>query len=166
MKTLTLVRHAKSSWNDPLLADFDRPLNKRGLRDAPFMAELLSAEVKTVDHLVSSPARRAAVTAGFFAAAIGWPAERIVYDDRIYAAGTAALLYLIQEFDDRHRHVLLVGHNPAITEISSVLAGHSLGNVPTCGVVRIVFEVEQWAAIGPDSGRLAAYEYPKKHRDD
>jgi phosphohistidine phosphatase len=165
MKTLTLVRHAKSSWKDPHLPDFDRPLNQRGLRDAPFMAGLLAPELKNVDRLVSSPAKRALATAGFFAAAIGWPPERIIHDQRIYEATTPALLYLIQGFDDRLRHILLIGHNPGITEISSVLADHPFGNVPTCGVVQIAFDTERWAAIGIKPGRLIIYEYPKKHRN-
>lgn len=160
-KHLTLVRHAKSSWKDPALPDFERPLNKRGQRDAPAMAERMAGLEPRPDWLVSSPARRARETAEIVAAGIGYAAADISYDPRIYESSARGLIELIRGFDDAYAHVVLFGHNPAITELAEILTERPFENVPTCGVVRVRFGIESWALADTERGDLIAFEHPK-----
>jgi phosphohistidine phosphatase len=164
MKTLILIRHAKSSWDDPDLDDRDRPLNGRGKRDAPLMGAVLRKRGLSPDRIISSPARRALKTAKLIAALIDFPASQIAVDDRIYLAAAQTLLDVIQELPDEPNQVMLFGHNPGFTELVSVLTGTGVGNVPTCGVVSIEFAVDSWAAVSPAAGRLKFFDYPKQHR--
>jgi len=114
MKQLTLIRHAKSSWSDPSLGDFDRPLNARGLEDAPRMGAYLKANgCPPVDQIVSSPALRARTTAKLIAEKLGMTNELIVLEPCIYEATLHRLFKLIGALDDAHPHVMLFGHNIA-----------------------------------------------------
>ncbi len=162
MKTLTLLRHAKSSWDHPELADIDRPLNKRGKRDAPIMGERLARAGISPELILTSPARRARKTASRVARALGYPADRIVVDPRIYAAAPAELMALIRGLDDRWSDVMLVGHNPTLTELANELTAADIDNVPTAGVVRIRFPVPSWSDIRPGAGELTLFDYPKR----
>lgn len=110
MKTLVLVRHAKSSWKDPGLADRDRPLNPRGRRDAPEMGRRLAAR-GTPDRIVTSPALRAATTAAVIAEAVGYPEREIVEDERLYGAGSEEILEVIRGIEDRFERVFLLGQH-------------------------------------------------------
>lgn len=161
MKRLTLVRHAKSSWKDRSLRDFDRPLNKRGKHDAPMMGERLAKAKVKPDLIVSSPAQRALKTARVIADAIGYPRKQISEQKSIYEASHAALLELVQRFDDTFQHVMLFGHNPAFTYLANSLIREHIENVPTCGIVCIDFDVSSWADIGSDKGQLVFFDYPK-----
>ena len=131
VKTLVLLRHAKSSWKDASLPDRDRPLNDRGLRDAPRIGGALAELVGTPDLVVSSPAARALATARIVAEAVGFPLEAIDVDERIYGATPAELLKVIRGLDDERNHVILVGHNPGFTELVNALSGPRIDNVPT-----------------------------------
>jgi phosphohistidine phosphatase len=162
MKLLTLVRHAKSSWKDPVLPDFERPLNKRGLRDAPAMGERMAGFAPGPDWIVSSPARRARETAEIIADRIGYPRGKIAFDPRIYESSARGLIELIRGFDDARRHVMLFGHNPALTELVEILTGRPFENVPTCGVVRVRFGIESWALVDAERADLVAFEQPKE----
>ncbi|MBM4201161.1 MAG: histidine phosphatase family protein [Gammaproteobacteria bacterium] len=164
MKNLILIRHAKSSWDDPDLDDRDRPLNDRGERDAPLMGAVLKARALAPDQLLSSPARRAFKTAKLIASAIGFPVDGITIDQRIYLANTGVLLDLIQQLPDRSNQIVMFGHNPGFTDLVNLLTDAGLGNVPTCGVASIEFTVDSWAAISPGAGRLGFFDYPKRHR--
>lgn len=146
MKTLYLVRHAKASRDDPSLADRDRPLNKRGLHDAPAMAKRLAKPA--IDLIVSSPALRALTTAQLFADELGHARPSIVIDERVYASTANALLVLIQELDDGIDGVMLFGHNPEFSELVGRLAGKAI-DMPTCAVARLRFDVASWADVGP-----------------
>jgi phosphohistidine phosphatase len=162
MKRLTLVRHAKSSWKDPDLADIDRPLAKRGKKDAPAMGERLAARVPIPEIILSSPARRARRTAKPIARKLGLPEERLILEAKIYEAEPAVLLEIVRGIDERWEHALLVGHNPGLTELANLLADCRIDNIPTCGVVRLDLAVGDWKEIGPGSGTLVFFDYPKK----
>ncbi|MBO9345442.1 MAG: histidine phosphatase family protein [Chloroflexi bacterium] len=146
MKILYLIRHAKSSWDDPTLADHDRPLNERGKRDAPKMGERLAQRGVKADLIISSSAVRALTTAQTIAEKIGYDQARIVADRRLYGAQVSALLYLIQELDDQHARVMLFGHNPEFTDLARFF-GCEIDELPTCAVVEMTFEVDHWSEV-------------------
>ena len=148
-KTLTIVRHAKSSWDDPVLADFDRPLNPRGLRDAPRMGARLAKTGITPDRLVSSPANRALATAKIIAAALGLETRVIVPDERLYLASADMILRIVQEQPDEVSSLMLFGHNPGMTDLVHRLGDCPLANLPTGACVTFRVEVDRWAATGP-----------------
>jgi len=162
MKRLTLVRHAKSSWKDPELADFDRPLSKRGKQDAPLMAERLMAMDPQPELLVSSPARRAKKTARLIAHELKLSDERLIFKMEIYAAEPESLLEVVRGLDDCWEHVLLVGHNPGLTDLGNLLADCGIANIPTCGMLCLDFDVANWMNVGARAGTLVFYDYPKK----
>ena len=164
MKRLTLIRHAKSSWSEAGLADFDRPLNERGQRDAPRMGKRLRKHGLSPDLMVSSPAKRALTTAQTIAQAIAYPNDTIYKLDAIYEASLATLLNVVRQLDDSHSDVVLFGHNPGITVLANFLAGAHIDNVPTCGVVTIELAVDSWSNVERDCGQLLNFDYPKKHK--
>ena len=156
------MRHAKSSWDDFFLSDFDRPLNERGKIAAPLMAKILKEKSLMPDLFLSSPANRAKTTAKIIADGIGFGAENIHYHDSIYESSEFNLLMLIKGLDETVKHCMLVGHNPALTSIINKLSDLTLPNLPTAGVVSIQFDAS-WADITPYSGKALFYEYPKKY---
>jgi phosphohistidine phosphatase len=160
VKTLTLIRHAKSSWKKPL-PDRLRPLNKRGKREAPMMGERLAKREIEPDLIISSPATRALVTAEAIAREIGYPEEDIHADERLYGASSFELLEIIQELDNHLDHVMLFGHNPGLTDLVNDL-GCDIDNIPTCGVVKLEFDTDSWAHIGDIEPTCADFDYPKK----
>ncbi len=156
-KTLYIARHAKSSWDDMSLSDFERPLNKRGKRDAPFMAALLKDKGIKPDLILSSPARRAKTTAKYYHEALG---GELRFDERIYEASAMSLLYLIQEAFEKVDTLMLVGHNPGLTALNNMLSNKSIYNIPTAGVVGIIFKEE----VALHKGKQLFFEYPKKYQ--
>lgn len=164
-RELVLIRHAKSSRDDPALDDFDRPLSARGKRDAPEMGERLRVRGCIPDLLLSSPAKRAWKTARRIAAALGYPKGKVSLDARLYLLGAEDLGSLVREIPDESKRVFLVGHNPDITEFAAWLSGENLGNIPTCGVVALRMNVAAWSAIGANTGTLLFFEHPKKRPD-
>lgn len=161
MKTLILVRHAKSSWKHPDLEDFDRPLNKRGSKDAPKMGRRLAKAGILPDLIISSPARRAYNTAMIIAVEIGYDKE-IQKDKTIYEAATSDLLEVIRAIDDKYKVVMMIGHNPAFTSLSYYLTRHSVTNIPTAGVFTIDFSKDSWADVSQGSGKFISFDYPKR----
>jgi len=135
MKILYLVRHAKSSWNHPELSDIERPLNKRGKRDAPFIGNLLKEKSVKPDILISSPAVRARKTASVIAEIIGYPKSKIFIDENIYEASSTELINIIHGFDDKYDSVMMFGHNPGLTMVNNYLTDSFIDNIPTCAVV-------------------------------
>ena len=164
MKRLYLVRHAKSSWDCPGLEDFDRPLNKRGMRDAPGMGEYLAEQGISPRIIVSSPARRAYATAISLASAMQIPSSRIVENGRIYTATVPALAGIIQAWEDSWEAVMMVGHNPGIADTASMLAGEDVGRVPTCTVIELNLDVSRWSHVKPGCGDLIAKIVPSMIR--
>lgn len=161
MKTLTLLRHAKSSWDHPGLTDSERPLNKRGERNAPRMGKRLATQHIRPQIIVSSPAVRALTTAKVIASALGCQASDIITDERIFHAYSDQLLDVIQNSDASLHHVMLVGHNPGLTDLVEQLAHAGISNIPTCGVVVLGFSVDRWRDVGNGTGELLLFDYPK-----
>ncbi len=164
-KRVYLLRHAKSSWKDPLLEDFERPLNKRGKHDAPLLGKRLLSSHVLPDLVVSSPAKRAAATAKIIAKEIGYPKKQIVYESAIYEADAATLLALLHRLENNVQQVLVCGHNPGLTMLAEYLGGILIENIPTCGIVCIDFAVDVWQEIGEGQGTLVFFDYPKKDDD-
>ena len=162
MKTLYLVRHAKSSWKYPQLTDFDRPLNKRGQRDAPEMGRRLKDREVVPDLLLASPANRALTTCHEIARKIGYPQQDIQTNENIYHAGTGTLLRIVQKVPDSYQSLMLFGHNPGFTDFANELAGTEIWNIPTCGIFACTFSVTRWSDIDFGKGRMVFYDYPKK----
>ncbi len=163
MKTLYLVRHAKSSWDNPNLTDIERPLNARGLRDAPFMAKLLKDKGVRPDVILSSPAVRALTTAKFFAKELGYDESKIETRDLIYDRGAKQILYMIAELDDGIESAMLFGHNPDLSALAHFYCEFPNGNLPTAAVVCVDFDVKSWAETLEKKGTLRFYENPKKY---
>lgn len=165
MKRLTLVRHAKSSWKHPDLADFDRPLNKRGDHDAPIMGQRLVQRQIAPELLISSPAKRAITTAHIIAQEIGYPVEKIVLDQNIYEAGVSDLLNVLQAVDNAFDSVMLFGHNPGLTSLSTYLTDYQIDNIPTCGVFCADFDLASWADLEQSTGTMVFFDFPKNAED-
>jgi phosphohistidine phosphatase len=164
MKTLYLLRHAKSSWDNPDIDDFKRPLNKRGHYDAPLLGNLLEKLNILPDLIVSSPAVRASITARIVADAIKYPIEKINYDEQIYEASKSGLLDVLYSIDDSIKSLMLVGHNPSFTYFSHYLAKHDIQNIPTCGFFGAELKISSWTKVKKHCGKLKYYEYPKKYK--
>jgi len=161
MKLLTLVRHAKSSWDYAELNDFERPLNERGRRDAPLMAERARRLLGRPDRMVSSPALRAITTAHVFAEAFELPHDEIELQPRIYEASPQTLLRIVQDLGDADDHVMLFGHNPGFSELARQLAPCSFDEMPTCALAQIELAIDHWKDAAAGRGRLRQYSYPK-----
>lgn len=168
MKTLYIIRHAKSSWADPAASDFERGLNDRGKRDAPRMGKRLKEKELHPDLILSSPAKRALSTAKRIAEVLKYPREKIKTDATLYHADEDTILSAIRDIKDTHNIVLIFGHNPGLTDfvnaISSVQV--NIDNVPTCGVVAFSFPVDSWKTVDWKSGKLLFFDYPKSTSQD
>lgn len=164
MKTLYLVRHAKSSWDNASLADFDRPLNKRGKKAAPFMAELMQEKGVSPDLIISSPANRALTTAETFCGTLDYPLEKIEKHMEIYEGGLNHMLQVVRRIPDDRPTAMLFGHNPTLTSFANFISGQHLENIVTCGIVRIDMKNDSWKETMMDSGELVWYEYPRKYQ--
>jgi len=163
MKTLYLVRHAKSSWKYPNLDDFERPLNKRGRKNAPFMGKILKKLNVAPDLIISSPANRAAMTARIIAAKINYPLEKIRYSETIYEFSEDALIHVIKQLDNSVNKAMVVGHNPAINGLANYIGDQPISNVPTCGIYCVDLDISSWVKICENCGKLIFFEFPKKH---
>lgn len=163
MKTLYLIRHAKSSWKDSSAPDHKRTLNERGKRDAPFMGELLHKKGVQPDVIVSSYAVRALTTAKIIAKAVGYAENDIDVREEIYLASFSTLMDVVQGLNDKASVAFLFGHNPDFTTFANTFSDEFIANVPTCGIVEIQFDVEQWSDINSDNGRVMSFEFPKKY---
>jgi len=163
MKNLILVRHAKSSWDNPEWTDFDRPLNKRGLRDAPFMAQLLSKKDVIPDLIISSRAKRAMETAQFFCEAFNYDKDKLILDLGIYERGSKYIINLLSKLDDSVNTAILVGHNPDITSMATYFSGEFFDNVPTCGIISVKFNFDSWTNISTKNGELLFSEFPRNY---
>lgn len=163
MKTLYLCRHAKSSWADPGMDDFDRPLNERGARNAAHMAQVFRDRGEPLDLIVTSPAVRAMTTAGSFVKAMDLPKEALREDRTLYLADRPTLMRIVNALPNKAERVMLFGHNPGFTELLDHLTDAGVENLPTCGMARIDVAVNDWEAIGKHSGNLVWFDYPKRH---
>ena len=160
MKTLFLVRHAKSSKDDPKLPDKERPLNDRGMHDAPTMGQRLRKRDVKVDLVVSSPARRALTTAEVIAKELGYKAKDIVVEERLYESSPDELLDVIREFGEKPKRLMLFGHNPEFTELARRLSSE-INDMPTCAVAEFEFDIKSWSEVGIQEPSKVALYSPK-----
>lgn len=163
MKTLLLMRHAKSSWEHEDLPDDQRPLNNRGERDIPKMGERLIERKLIPDMIISSPAERAMQTAKLIAPYLRLPSSRVVIADELYLADPDIFLSLVQLCDDNVDCLMLVGHNPGITQFANELTDTPIEHMPTAAVFASKFNIKHWHEISMGAGDYIAFEYPKKY---
>jgi phosphohistidine phosphatase len=161
MKTLFLVRHAKSSRDDPSLPDRDRPLDERGKQDAPKMGKRLAKRDVKPELLLSSPALRALTTSQLIAEEIGYKLKDIVVDDRLYASNADDLLAVIRALDRNLNRVMLFGHNPEFTDLAHRLSSEII-EMPTCAIVEFNFDTKAWSEVGEVKPAKVVFDYPKK----
>lgn len=162
MKRLTLLRHAKSSWQDAELADHERPLADRGRRDAPRMAERLKARNASPALILTSSAKRALETARLVAAALDSPHDSLQVEPALYLADPGTILQILANQNDEVGELLLVGHNPGLTDlVNRLLPDLRLDNLPTAGIVAMDSTAARWAELGPHNTTLVFLDYPK-----
>ncbi len=162
MKSLYLLRHAKSSWAEPGLSDRQRPLNKRGLHDAPIMGERFRERGESLQGIVSSPAVRAHTTAELFARACGFPTGEIAHEEDLYFLGKRSIEHAILGQDDQLESLMLVFHNPDITYFTnSIDYDFSIDNMPTCALVKMNCDIAHWSDWSRDTTTFEYFDFPK-----
>ena len=161
MKTLYLLRHAKSSWDDTSLPDRDRPLEARGVRDAAKMGKRWSPLYGKPDLIVSSPAVRALATAKVVAEGLKYKLKNITVNDRLYAATVDALITVIEALDDKLQRVMLVGHNPGFTELAHHFDS-GITHMPTCALAEFRFDAKSWSGIGQARPSRTCFDSPRQ----
>lgn len=160
-RTITLIRHAKSSWSDPSLADFERPLNKRGMRDAPLVAAALSDKAIPFEKILCSEAQRARQTLDLLKQEMHLPEATIEYLHELYGASAQRLLSCIKEQPDSVTHIALLAHNPGIEELADSLSEVTVSPMPTCCTVQLTFECATWRDLPLHSGKVALHLKPR-----
>ncbi|MCW5911109.1 MAG: histidine phosphatase family protein [Cyclobacteriaceae bacterium] len=169
MKTLYIVRHAKSSWDDPELDDFERPLNKRGLKDAPRMGKRLKEKRVTPDIMLSSPAVRALATCKAIATVLAFNESKIKTDRKLYHADEDQILEVVRKLKDSPRDseevAMIFGHNPGLTEFANALLNQTIDNIPTCGIVAAQLPVARWQDVTFGCGKMLFFDFPKRIED-
>lgn len=161
MKTLYIIRHAKSSWDDLSLDDIDRPLNKRGERDAPRMGKRLKERHVVPDLLITSPANRALSTCKKIAKILDYPTDTIKVEPELYHAEEDQWLRIVHSLNNKHDTVMMFGHNPGLTDFVNKLTGEFIKNIPTCGVAACSLAVDVWNEVGWKKATLEFLDFPK-----
>ena len=161
-----IIRHAKSSWENAIVHDIDRPLNDRGKRDAPAMAQRLIKTGINIDFFVSSPAKRARTTAEYFIREFGRQEKEIHFIAELYHAPVQTFKDVVSVLDDKYSSTAIFSHNPGITAFANTLTNVRLDNMPTCGVFAVRSAVDSWGdflSSGPD---FWFFDYPKSGGGD
>lgn len=162
MKTLWLIRHAKSSWADAEQADIERPLNERGYQDLRFMPERMSsAGVPLPEIFISSPAIRAYSTALIYAQHLRYPAEKIVLRDSLYESSVFDYLEVIARIEQPFESAVVFGHNPVLTQLINRISNATLDNLPTCGIAGVAFKTNSWTDVLDGEGVIRYFDFPK-----
>ena len=161
MKTLILVRHAKSSWDDIGIDDFERPLNDRGKHDAPMMAKRLKNKDINIDVFISSPAKRALRTAKYFAEEFGVEKKEIEEVKKLYGASVSDFLEVVTNIKDKYKNIVLFSHNPGITEFANTLTSVHIDNMPTCSMFAVQADTDKWADFLQSEKKFLFFDYPK-----
>jgi len=162
-RTLILIRHAKSSWADTTQSDFDRPLNERGEKEATEMGEKLKERQILPDLMICSKAKRTKQTAKRLARILNCDADAILKQEKLYHCIPSVFEDVIFEVPDTVKTLVVVGHNPGITEFVNELAGQLIiDNMPTCGIIAFRFEAEGWNQIALATKRIIFFDYPGK----
>jgi len=160
-KTILLIRHAKSSWDDPSLNDFERPLNERGKKDAPEMAKKLKDKKINFDAFVSSPAKRAKQTCKHFAREFDLKKKEIVSEPRLYEAAEEKFFEVIEGFKNKWDHVAIFSHNPGITAFANSLTGTRIDDMPTCSIFAVKIDTDKWKNFREAKKEFLFFDYPK-----
>ena len=160
MKHLFLVRHAKSSWGNSGLSDFERPLNERGNKDKVTMGKRMKEKSIELDSLISSSAKRTKQTSLALSKEIGFPTQDIQFLKEIYHASPSVMLTFINNLDNEYNNLMLVGHNPGISMLCDYLCNHSV-DFPTLGIAKISFDINDWQEVFGETGTLEWFDYPK-----
>ncbi len=164
MKTLYILRHAKSSWDFKELSDHDRPLNKRGRNDAQLMGQELSGRDVNPALIISSSAVRALTTAALVGKELNYDANDIVVNDKIYGADKRQLLEVVHEAPAEVDSIMLIGHNEPISEFANMLSPEDIASLPTTGIVALSFECDNWSEISKENASLLFYDFPKNYK--
>ena len=164
MKTLYLIRHAKSSWKNLDIQDIQRPLKKRGKKDASLMVQSLIKKNIKPDIIITSPAKRAIETAKILAGGLNYPVRKIVRESSLYYDGATEFLELIHNIDNSLNHVFLICHNPELTDYANYFSNQKVDNISTCGIYCLEFDIKSWKEVSANSGKLVFFDYPKKHK--
>ncbi|MGW8168975.1 MAG: SixA phosphatase family protein [Sulfurovaceae bacterium] len=160
MKTLYLIRHAKSDWSEENKADLDRGLSKRGSKDLKAMGSYLLKKKIKPDLILSSPALRAKLTAKKISKKIKYDKD-IKYIDKLYMPDSETILDILSDQKDKNKKIFLVNHNPALTELANMLTDENIDNIPTLGIVAIKFDIKKWKDIKETKGKMDLFIYPK-----
>lgn len=161
MKTFLLIRHAKSSWDNITLSDFDRPLNDRGKKEAPQMAERIKDKKMKIDLFLSSPAKRAKKTAKIFMKTYGESKKNLLLIPSLYEASVLNFYDALETIDDKYDNIALFSHNPGITEFANSLTDYKIDNIPTCGVFAVSIQVKKWSEFKNAGKQLLFFDFPK-----
>lgn len=161
MKTLLLVRHAKSSWDDFSIKDFDRPLNERGKSDAPMMAQRLLDKKIKIDAFIASPAKRARKTAELFAKQFKESKDGIIFVDALYLASPSAFSQVISKTDNQFDTIAVFSHNEGITAFANTLTNTKTDNITTCGIFAVRIKTKQWSDFAKAEKQFWFFDYPK-----
>lgn len=161
MKTVLLIRHAKSSWDDPMMIDFERPLNERGKKDAPIMAGKVKERKINIDAFISSPAKRAKKTAKLFAEEYKHNESGIIYKSELYHADSATFYEVIEGAENEYNSVAVFSHNPGITYFANELTEVKLDNMPTCAVFAVSADCQKWKDFRKAKKKFLFFDFPK-----
>jgi phosphohistidine phosphatase len=161
MKQVILVRHAHAHGLEPGLEDFERRLDRRGRHEAETMAQRAHELGIAPDHLISSPADRAIATAREFAKTLGFPLPRIRHDDRVYLAEPEQLVAILRAAPATVRRVMLVGHNPGLSQLAEWLTGEEVGHLPTAAVYVATSDLARWPDLDAGAFRRLHLEHPR-----
>lgn len=164
MKTLYFIRHAKSDWSNPLLRDFERGLNKRGVKECPLMGKVLLDKGICPDLILSSSALRARTTAIEIARQINYPHDLIQYEASLYACDVQTIISIIQNVSQNVNTLFVFGHNPELTGCANMICGVDIENIPTCGVAAMCLHHDNWKSLGANSAQLLFLDTPKQHQ--
>ena len=161
MKSLLLVRHAKSGWDNPLLQDHDRPLDARGHKDAPMMAKRLLDKGVSIDLFISSTALRALTTAKYFQEAFSAKSEQLIEMQSLYHADVPVFYKTIANIADGCKTAAIFSHNPGITYMANTFGVASVDDMPTCALFAIKANVEHWKDFETAEKQFWFFDYPK-----
>ena len=160
-KILLLVRHAKSSWDDASLSDFERPLNERGKKDAPEMAKKLNNKKIKIDAFVSSPAKRARQTCKFFTKEFDPKKKNIVREPKLFEADEQSFYEVIEGFKNKWDSVAVFSHNPGITSFANSLTADGVDDMPTSSVFAVKVNTDTWKEFRNAKKEFLFFDYPK-----
>lgn len=161
MKRVIIVRHAKSSWDDASIPDFERPLNERGRHDAPEMAKRLVDKKVDIDAFISSPAKRAKKTASLFAKEFGQSKEDLVLVDALYHAAPEQFYEAIENAPVKAKTIAIFSHNPGITEFVNSLTETRVDDMPTCAVYAVKADIKDWTEFRQAKREFWFFDFPK-----